>query len=336
MNKQCCKTAKSALDLGSSQDNLNLTNDLEKRLANNSKSNFYTKKESISYKRKLLMKDILELLKFNKSYTERKKEIEEYINKKKAYKILNLTVASASLDFQKSNFFITPYGMQEVDSANHKDGIVLFGYEPINNIEEDIDEENCKKHISIYDFVFPMEKENSVNLNGFPSFSIYFNPKDENYYIKDFNIGIGALMKIKKYKIENNILINIGANYLVICIEKGDLLIKIFNNSIMENNENDKKYETKKFQIDNKKDKNITIGRSKKCDLSIDDMMMSKIQSSILYNSKENTFYLCDGNSEKESMNGTWVYILNPILITDNFIFKAEHTLFVVNLIQNK
>ena len=62
-------------------------------------------------------------------------------------------------------------------------------------------------------------------------------------------------------------------------------------------------------------------------------MMMSKIQSCIKYNSKENTFYLYDGNSIKESMNGTWVYILNPVLINDNFVFKAELTLFIVNLI---
>ena len=75
-----------------------------------------------------------------------------------------------------------------------------------------------KQYKSIYDFSFPLEKENSINLGEFPSFCIYFNTKDENYYIKDFNIGIGALMKIKKYKIENNILINIGSNYLVICI----------------------------------------------------------------------------------------------------------------------
>ena len=332
LNLQCCKTAKSALDL----DNLNLTNEFEKKLTNNSKSNFYTKEQSISNKRKLLMKDILELLKLKISYNERKKEIEEYIKKNKSYKTLNLTVASTSLNFSKTSYSITPYGMIDGESSNNKDGIVLFGYEFIDNIEGDSEEENYKKNLSIYDFIFPMEKEYSINLKEFPSFSIYFNPKDENYYIKDFNIGIGALMKIKKHKFENNILINIGANYLVICLEKDNIIIKIFNNSILENKENEKKFEIKKFPINKKSDKIITIGRSKKCDLVIDDMMMSKIQSSIKYNSKENAFYLYDGNFEKESMNGTWIYIVNPILITDNFIFKAEHTLFVVNLIQNK
>jgi len=282
------------------------------------------------------MKDILELLKLNNSYNERKKELEEYIIKTKSYKILNLTVASTSLDFPKSIFSITPYGMLDSESGNNKDGIVLFGYEPIDNIEEDIAEENSKQFISIYDFIFPIDKENSTNLFDFPSFSIYFDIKDENYYIKDFNIGIGALMKIKKYKIENNTLINIGANYLVLSIERENLTIKIFNNNILENNsEGEKKYESKIFKINKNEDKIITIGRSKKCNLSIDDMMMSKVQSCIKFDSKDNSFFLYDGNSEKESMNGTWVYILNPILITDNFVFKAEHTLFVVNIIQN-
>ena len=282
------------------------------------------------------MKDILELLKLNNSYYERKKELEEYIIKTKSYKILNLTVASTSLDFPKSIFSITPYGMLDSESGNNKDGIVLFGYEPIDNIEEDIAEENSKQFISIYDFIFPIDKENSTNLFDFPSFSIYFDIKDENYYIKDFNIGIGALMKIKKYKIENNTLINIGANYLVLSIERENLTIKIFNNNILENNsEGEKKYESKIFKINKNEDKIITIGRSKKCNLSIDDMMMSKVQSCIKFDSKENSFFLYDGNSEKESMNGTWVYILNPVLITDNFVFKAEHTLFVVNIIQN-
>ena len=62
-------------------------------------------------------------------------------------------------------------------------------------------------------------------------------------------------------------------------------------------------------------------------------MMLSKIQCNIEYNSNEKKFYLNDGNGKKESTNGTWVFILNPTQITNNFMFKAEHTLFVANLI---
>ena len=283
------------------------------------------------------MRDVFKFLKINKSYNDRKEEIKSYMQKAKQHKTLCLNVLSNNLKNSKEIFSINPYGM--INGANRigKDGIVLFGYEVFNDLKGNLEEEdNNKQNMSVYDFVFPIEDEDSFYMNNLPSFSIYFNTKDENYYIKDFNIGIGALMKIKKYKIENNTLINIGANYLVICIKEENLVIKIFNNCILKNKAEDKKYETKNFKINKNIDASIIIGRSKKCDLSIEDMMMSKIQSCIKYFSKENAFYLYDGNSEKESMNGTWVYILNPVLIKDNFIFKAEHTLFVVNIVNIK
>lgn len=283
------------------------------------------------------MDDVLEFLKFNTTYEDRKKEIKNYLSKKGSYKSLNLVVVSTSLNFSKNTFNIDPEGMlPQGESTPLGDGFVLFGYEPMPTFEQDIEEVNLEQRKSIYDFVFPTDKENSISLNEFPSFAIYFDTKSENYYIQDFNMGIGALMKVKKFKIENNTLINVGNNYLVVCIEKDKFIIKIFNNSILENNgQEDKKFITKEFKI-LKKDFSLTIGRNKKCDVYIEDMMMSKIQSTIKYIHKEKCFYLFDGNIQKESMNGTWVYILNPVLITDNFVFKAEHTLFVVNLVHNK
>ena len=62
-------------------------------------------------------------------------------------------------------------------------------------------------------------------------------------------------------------------------------------------------------------------------------MMSSKIQCRIEYNANDTYFYLCDRDGKKESTNGTWVFILNSTKITNNFMFKAEHTLFVANLI---
>jgi hypothetical protein len=283
------------------------------------------------------MDDVLEFLKFNTTYEDRKKEIKNYLSKKGSYKSLNLVVVSTSLNFSKNTFNIDPEGMlPQGESTPLGDGFVLFGYEPMPTFEQDIEEVNLEQRKSIYDFVFPTDKENSISLNEFPSFAIYFDTKSENYYIQDFNMGIGALMKVKKFKIENNTLINVGNNYLVVCIEKDKFIVKIFNNSILENNgQEDKKFITKEFKI-LKKDFALTIGRNKKCDVYIEDMMMSKIQSTIKYIHKEKSFYLFDGNMQKESMNGTWVYILKPVLITDNFVFKAEHTLFVVNLVHNK
>ena len=221
------------------------------------------------------MDDVLEFLKFNTTYEDRKKEIKNYLSKKGSYKSLNLVVVSTSLNFSKNTFNIDPEGMlPQGESTPLGDGFVLFGYEPMPTFEQDIEEVNLEQRKSIYDFVFPTDKENSISLNEFPSFAIYFDTKSENYYIQDFNMGIGALMKVKKFKIENNTLINVGNNYLVVCIEKDKFIVKIFNNSILENNgQEDKKFITKEFKI-LKKDFSLTIGRNKKCDVYIEDMMM--------------------------------------------------------------
>lgn len=277
------------------------------------------------------MEDVLNLLNINSSYEERKKEIEQYLNRPNPnYKILHLTVASTTLTYTQKIFSISPSGMINTPPIlNNNDGIVLFGY----------DENDNKSNNKINDFIFPVNNlEKTKNNNGidFPNFAIYFDTKEENYYIKDFNTGVGALMKIKKFQLENNTLINVGSNYLVISFEENYLIIKIFNNNQGGDSGSGENYSSKKIKVDKSNNFFITIGRSQKCDVCIDDMMLSKIQSCIEYNPNEDVFYLYDGNSKKESTNGTWVFIINPFKISDGFVFKAEHTLFSCSIIDKK
>ena len=96
---------------------------------------------------------------------------------------------------------------------------------------------------------------------------------------------------------------------------------------------NDINCDLKEYDIDENRDFFINIGRNQNCDVIIEDMMLSKIQCHIEYNSSDKCFYLIDGDRQKDSTNGTWVFILNPTKITNNFMFKAEHTLFLANLI---
>ena len=282
--------------------------------------------------------------------------------KKKNQKELNLTVISSTLKYDQNTYTITPSGLKN-SKRNANDGIVLFGYEKksvikkqnenintsnniysneslqnninTNNINNDLDFTNV---FTLNDFVFPVEeKEENVGLYEFPNFAIFYNLLDGNYYIKDFNTGVGALMKIKKMELDCNTLINIGSNYLVLYINNNTITFKIFNNStVSERKYNDdsinQNYVTKEYRINENEDSIITIGRSQKCDIIIEDMMLSKIQAFIEYNSKTKKFYLNDGDEMKESTNGTWVFILNATKITNNFMFKAEHTLFLATL----
>ena len=282
--------------------------------------------------------------------------------KKKNQKELNLTVISSTLKYDQNTYTITPSGLK-YSKRNANDGIVLFGYEKksvikkqnenintsnniysneslqnninTNNINNDLDFTNV---FTLNDFVFPVEeKDENVGLYEFPNFAIFYNLLDGNYYIKDFNTGVGALMKIKKMELDCNTLINIGSNYLVLYINNNTITFKIFNNStVSERKYNDdsinQNYVTKEYRINENEDSIITIGRSQKCDIIIEDMMLSKIQAFIEYNSKTKKFYLNDGDEMKESTNGTWVFILNATKITNNFMFKAEHTLFLATL----
>ncbi len=308
----------------------------------------------------LIMQDILTLLNLDIIYKERISQINT-LNKKKNLKELNLIVISTTLKYEQNSYLITPFGLKN-SKRNSRDGIVLFGYEKkgiINKGKENINLENNiysnddirnimsndiitdnlgPNDFFLNDFVFPVEeKEDNSGLYEFPNFAIFYNIKDDNYYIKDFNTGVGALMKIKQIQMDQNTLINIGSNYLVVYINDNKITVKIFNNNtILEGGSNDenfrKNFVTKEFKIKENEDCLITIGRNQKCDIIIEDMMLSKIQAYIEYNSKKKKFYLNDGDGTRESTNGTWVFILNPTKITNNFLFKAEHTLFLATL----
>ena len=283
------------------------------------------------------MEDVLALLNITTPYNDRISEIDSVMLKQK-YKQLNLTIISTTLNYEKTTYIITPAGLKN-SRRKACDGIVLFGYEKKNLENENLKFEDDKNNneIVVNDFVFPIENkedDDKNNLYEFPNFAIYYNIKDNNYYIKDFNTGVGALMKITKFTMGANTLINVGSNYLVTYIDGNKITIKIFNNNNLENKEMSQNYESFNFDLEQKN--LITIGRSKKCDIVLEDMMLSKIQSTIEYNKKDECVYLYDGDTKKESTNATWVFILNPFIITNNFLFKAEHTLFAATINEEK
>ena len=299
-----------------------------------------------------MMEEILELLNIKSSYNERLTQINKIMKVEDNYPILNITLISPSLNYTQHNYEITPLGLKN-SKRGAKDGIVLFGYEKqnnnsynntnIDNIISDSNNNHLEENDSVLlnDFVFPVEmKEDNCGIYEFPNFAIYFDVKDKNYYIKDFNTGVGALMKIKTFQMEKTTLINIGSNYIVVIIENNKIIMKLFNQTILENKKADNNQgqncAIKEFPFNENENFFITIGRSNKCDVTIDDVMLSKIHTCIEYNVKKKVFILYDGDTKKESTNGTWVFIINPVKIVDNFMFKAEHTLFIASLTNNK
>lgn len=232
----------------------------------------------------------------------------------------------------------------ELSARDQKDGIVFFG---------------SKKNEPI-DFIFP-NIEDKEDDDTFPHFMIYFSPEASAYYIQDLDRGLGALMKIDKYEIKERSLINIGESYVVLSIEMSStvlsdpewemtnnttgrdeyksmsqtqviIICKIFNSKMDKHLSKSFAFKSTDLYSSSMNNKQITIGRSSSCDIAIEDLLLSKLQCTIkMINSK---WFIFDGDGENFSTNGTWIYLVDPWKIENIVFFKANHTLFQLNLIK--
>ena len=236
-------------------------------------------------------------------------------------KLILEIVTSDNIDEKFIQIEIDPLGY--TNSKRQKDGITYFGYQN----EEDFKIDYILRYSDNFD---------NDNFNG-RHFMIKFNPDDLNYYIKDLGKGCGTFIKIQEWtEIKNNLLLNIGENYIVFSSEFEDedninndicLHIKLFSMK-----------EQKIFTL-NPDNCPITIGRNNDNNIVIDDDMLSRYHCTIDF--KDDKWYIQDGYAKnglqedeiKKSTNGSWIYAFDEIKIKDKMIFKANRNLFICNLV---
>lgn len=76
----------------------------------------------------------------------------------------------------------------------------------------------------------------------------------------------------------------------------------------------------------------IIIGRTPECNIRISDRLLSKHQASIQFFKQEQAWVLTDGFGGKPSTNGTWMYLNEDFLMQPGMVFKANQTIFQVDL----
>lgn len=82
----------------------------------------------------------------------------------------------------------------------------------------------------------------------------------------------------------------------------------------------------------------IKIGRSNEAEVSIDDDLLSRFHCFIKFDPNRNVWILNDGCFSREdyviktSTNGTWIYLKDDTEIYDDFIFKANQSVFRVHI----
>ena len=279
---------------------------------------------------------------YNNTFLIENEQIPIDLNKiKKVYsqsKKLMLEIMSFDTTEKFINIEIDPFGYVN-SKREKKDGITYFGYEVqkgVGNFEVDYVLKNNDSYY--YDDAF----------NG-RHFMIKINPNDLNYYIKDLGRGFGTFIKIQEWtELKNNLLLNIGENYLVFSIgdDEEENEKEEENNKIDNKNENSfylnvKVFSTKTQKIFTLTPDNcpVTIGRSSDNGIVIDDDMLSRIHCTIDFD--KDKWYIQDGYAKnglqeeeiKKSTNGSWIYAFDEIPITDKMIFKANHNLFICNLV---
>ena len=250
--------------------------------------------------------------------------------------VLEILVSDVSEKFVSIE--IDPFGY--INSKRiKKDGITYFGFQG-GDFEVDYQLKNMNGN---YEDTF----------NG-RHFMIKFNPDDLNYYIKDLGRGFGTFIKIQEWtELKNNLLLNIGENYIVFSLGDDD---EEKENNMPENrdkynidNDNENYLNCLNVKIFSMKNQKIftltpdncpcTIGRSSDNSITIDDDLLSRIHCTIDFD--KDKWYIQDGYAKnglqeeeiKKSTNGSWIYAYDEIPITDKMIFKANHNLFICNLV---
>ena len=245
-------------------------------------------------------------------------------------KTLYIDVISSGKDQKGTQLKITPYGIEN-GLRNIQDGITYFGYEEKQG-EQGIDY-----------LIKPKEDNHDTRFIG-RHFHIKFKQNDMNYYLKDLGHGFGTFIKILTWtKINNNMLLNIGENYIVFTLGIEEELLMSENYGASESKiEYNKMINVKIFSGNIKhgvlsfvpEKSPITMGRSQDCEILIDDSMLSRIHCTIEYREKEEAWFIIDGqlldvkDVHKKSTNGTWVYAFEDVVIEEGMIFKANHNLF--------
>jgi hypothetical protein len=91
--------------------------------------------------------------------------------------------------------------------------------------------------------------------------------------------------------------------------------------------------ESTKFTFDYTETKIITIGRDSKCTMPYpSDKSFSKVQASLSFDSDKRQWKLKDGNVDKPSTNGCWIYATHSYEVLDNTIFQFGSSRFKISL----
>ncbi len=216
-------------------------------------------------------------------------------------KLLRLKVISSSTLPKNLMITINTLGCEQ-SLRSFKDGYTYFGS------KKRILGPGGRKGPIVNDFVIPNSDRALADKQRGQHCQIYYDPDVQQYFIRDLGIGFGTFVKIDNaLRLKENYLLNMGESFLLVNLlpyPTGELpgkrlRLKLFGAPCPG--------EVFHFNASEFYENRIRIGRLPKCDVQIDDSLLSKVQATIIYKPDEG-WILIDGDldSKRKSTNGTW------------------------------
>ena len=178
----------------------------------------------------------------------------------------------------------------------------------------------------VNDIIIPVHKlTNKEQVRG-RHFVICYSIEKDRFFLKNLNKGFGVYMRISfPIKVKGPMRVNIGTTLIDLAIVEG-------KKQKIEVSVEGK--ELRFFDPEDDDFSEISLGRGITCLLRFDDSLLSKVHALISYN--QDHWILTDGDGEKPSTNGTWLYINEETQLFDSMIFKSNQCVFqVVSSIHN-
>jgi pSer/pThr/pTyr-binding forkhead associated (FHA) protein len=226
------------------------------------------------------------------------------IQETQSFPKLKLRIVESSVIPVGTLLTINGFGLE--NSRRNKQDFKVF----IGNILED-------KGEVINDF---MIAEESLGM-GKQHLLIKFAQTTNKYTITDLGDGTGTFVKISTdLVLKEGFIISFGNSHMKVEAVSPKLILKFLEGPKI----------NEEF-IFTPQDEQIIIGRMNDCRIRFEDTNLSRYQCNIKFQ-EERGWALKDGVGNKNSTNGTWIYVEEEFEITDKMMFKAGKTLFEATL----
>lgn len=191
-------------------------------------------------------------------------------------------------------FEITPHGIMN-SKRDKQDGCTYAG------------SFKSESEAEINDIVLPEDTGSASSRN----FVIRFDGESSNYTLTDLGEGSGTFVRIEEpYRLQGTRIASFGDTHMVLKIEDSTLEVKFVDGP---------KVNTEYTYTP--EDVKVTVGRMQDCTIQFKDNSLSRYQCAFEY--RDDHWVIMDGNGNRGSTNGTWLFADMPYNINDGMVFKA-------------